>query len=515
MAIRMTGLVSGMDTESLVKELMNAERLKSTKVQNNITKLEWTQEKWKDLNTKIYSFYTGVLSKARLSSSYLTKKATSSNTSKLDVTAQYTAPTGTHKVKVEAMASAQYVTGAKVEITAATKLTDIGFSEGDEINITVGGIKAEPFKITDKSTVADFIKSLKDAGLNANFDSTHKRIFISSKETGLDNAFTIEANTVNANTENANTENGGVNLAGLGLNEIIKNEDGILVESGNAKMSLVHASDAKFTYNGREFTSSSNNISVNGLNFTIKGITAADEELSITINNDTQAVYDMIKGFVTSYNELLKEMNEAYYADHARGYDPLTDEEKEAMTDEQVEKWEKKIKDSLLRRDNSLYSVINALKTSMGQRVNVNGKNYSLTSFGITSPDYTEKGLLHINGDSESTLVGLKDNELMEALTEDPETVMQVFTELAGNLYNTMTDQMKSTSLSSALTFYNDKQMKNTLDDYKDELSRLEERLSKVEERYYKQFAAMERALSQANSQSSSILSLLGMNTGQ
>ncbi|NLK74466.1 MAG: flagellar filament capping protein FliD, partial [Clostridiales bacterium] len=261
--------------------------------------------------------------------------------------------------------------------------------------------------------------------------------------------------------------------------------------------------------------SSSNNISVNGLNFTIKGTTVGDEELSITINNDTQAVYDMIKGFVTSYNELLKEMNEAYYADHARGYDPLTDEEKEAMTDEQVEKWEKKIKDSLLRRDSNLYSVINALKTSMGQRVNVNGKNYSLTSFGITSPDYTEKGLLHINGDSESTLVGLKDNELMEALTEDPETVMQVFTELAGNLYNTMTDQMKSTSLSSALTFYNDKQMKNTLDDYKDELSRLEERLSKVEERYYKQFAAMERALSQANSQSSSILSLLGMNTGQ
>ncbi|NLL73636.1 MAG: flagellar hook protein, partial [Clostridiales bacterium] len=77
MAMRLSGLVSGMDTESIIRELMNAERLKTRKVENKITTTEWKQEKWSALNSKIYSFYTDQLSKLRMAGSFSVKKASS------------------------------------------------------------------------------------------------------------------------------------------------------------------------------------------------------------------------------------------------------------------------------------------------------------------------------------------------------------------------------------------------------------------------------------------------------
>ena len=78
MGIGLSGMISGLDTDTLIKQLMSAERTRVTKVENKITKNEWMTEKWKDLNTKIYSLYTGSLSKMRTQGNYLTKKTTSS-----------------------------------------------------------------------------------------------------------------------------------------------------------------------------------------------------------------------------------------------------------------------------------------------------------------------------------------------------------------------------------------------------------------------------------------------------
>ena len=78
MAIRMSGLSSGLDTEAIVGALMSAQSLKKTKLTQAKTKLEWTQTKWKELNTKLYKLYTEQVSKLQLQTSYMTKKATCS-----------------------------------------------------------------------------------------------------------------------------------------------------------------------------------------------------------------------------------------------------------------------------------------------------------------------------------------------------------------------------------------------------------------------------------------------------
>ena len=505
MAVRMSGLVSNLDTEGIIASLMSVQKYKKTKIENKITKLEWKQDGWKSLNKKIYSFYTDTMSKMRLQSSYATKKVTSSNEKVATVTSSNIAPEGTHSLQVSQLASGQFVTGKQLTtdnnskaISTATKLTDLGMTSGNTLSVTSGGT-TKTLTVDGTSTVSDFVNTLKSAGLNASYDTTQKRFFISSKASGMDNAFSLTASTTSE-------------LSGLGLDEITNNNGTVSVATGSI-VTLVKPADANFLYNGAALTSSSNNVTVNGLSLTLQGTTATDETVSLAVTNDTPAVYDMVKSFVKSYNDLLGEMNTDFYADTASGFEPLTDTQKETMSDTEIEKWDTKIKDSLLRRDSTLGSLLSTMKSKLSTSVAVDGKSYSLSTFGITtSSDYTEKGLLHIAGNKDDSTSSSMEDKLMKALTEDPDTVMKVMTQISGNLYSELTSNMSSTTLRSALNVYNDKEIKNTLSDYKDDLGNMEDYLQNMEDRYYKQFSAMETALSKLNSQSASLSSLMGTN---
>ena len=91
MAIRLSGMVSGMDTESLVSALVSSYKLKKDNLVKAQTKLSWKQEKWKTMNTSIYGFYSGKLSSARFSTSYNLKTSTVSNDKYAKVTASSSA----------------------------------------------------------------------------------------------------------------------------------------------------------------------------------------------------------------------------------------------------------------------------------------------------------------------------------------------------------------------------------------------------------------------------------------
>jgi flagellar hook-associated protein 2 len=505
MAIKLSGLVSNMDTDTIVKELMSAQRLKSTKLENKVTTTEWKQDIWKALNTKLYSFYTGTLSKAKLQGSYNTKAASSSDEGNATVTASASAPAGTHTLKISQLASSQNVTGAAVTgISGSTKLTSLGYTAGtDTISVKVGSTTTT-LKIDDKTTVSSFVSKLKNAGLNASFDTTQKRFFISSKQSGSSNVFSLDSTKADS-------------LAKLGLNKI-DTSSGKPVASGTADMNLIAPKDAKFEYNGVGMTSTANTVSINGLSLTLKSITngsdtsetSDDEIVNLNVTADKDAAYKMVKSFLTEYNDILKQMNTYYNATPAKGYDPLTDEQKDAMSDDEVEKWETKIKDSLLRRDGNLNTLISTMRSSMSGNVEVDGKNYALSSFGIGTALYTENGLLHIDGDSEDSITSGEDDKLKKALEQDPDKVAKVLSGLASDLYDKFFKEMKSSTLRSALTLYDDKQMKKQVDGYKDTLSTMEDKLEDMESRYYKQFSAMETAMSKMNSQSSSLTSLLG-----
>ena len=67
MAIRLSGIASGLDTDSMVKELVSAYSIKKQKYDKQLQKQEWIMSKWSDVNKKVYGFYAGTLSSMRLS----------------------------------------------------------------------------------------------------------------------------------------------------------------------------------------------------------------------------------------------------------------------------------------------------------------------------------------------------------------------------------------------------------------------------------------------------------------
>nr|MCR5521538.1 flagellar filament capping protein FliD [Lachnospiraceae bacterium] len=414
MPIRLGGLASGLDTDAIIKELMSAQSLKKTNIEGNKKKLEWKKEKWEEMNTKLYSLYTEKLSSLKLQGSYLAHNASSSDESKLTATAEATA-NGTYNVQIESLANAQYITGRQIKdknLTLQSKLQDAGVSAGQTISVKKGGdSEAKTLEITDETTVKDFVDFLKDAGLNASFTADDGRFFIGARTTGKDNGFTL--------TSNYDGDNG---LKALGLQNIDAESVKDHVATDENDIAVVAASDAKIKLNGATITSSTNTVKANGLSLSLKGITAGST-VAVTVTNDSEGVYNKIKDFVKSYNELMNEMYDKYNAASARDYQMLTDDDKEAMSDKQIELWEDKIKDSLLRRDDTLNALMTTFRSAMQKTVEVDGKKYSLSSFGVGTGVYTEHGILHIDGDEEDGMYGSKTDKLKSAIDQDPELV--------------------------------------------------------------------------------------------
>lgn len=711
-------MVSGMDTESLVSALVSSYKLKKDNLVKAQTKLSWKQEKWKTMNTSIYGFYSGKLSSARFSTSYNLKTSTVSNDKYAKVSASSSAVSGTQRLKVNHLAATGYLTGGKItatgksKVTGSTKVSDIIGTKDGSISVkTSSGIKS--IDITEDMNVSQFVAKLKETGLNANFDDNNGRFFISAKESGKDNDFSLTANDANGlnalkalgiytvndtdkaeytrlakltegtdayNTElesmytKATAKDTAKNYADkynaakeqldiLAANDTVlidkdatdksqalkdaidalrdktshmlddyseyykvkkdadgkevKDSDGKLVyeydkeaiekagkteefntlsknkennealiksyddnskiisdtegyvtvgsdgkavaDENNPKVLQevsdtnttnktaakalldskiamaktakddvedktatdvkkpvrVVGQDSEIMLNGAIFTNNTNNFSINGLTIQALNVTADDEEITITTDTDVDGIYDMIKGFLKDYNDLVKSVDVAYNAASSKGYEPLTSDEKDAMTDDEVKKWEEKIKDSLLRKDSTLGSVLDTMKNDMALSFDVNGKRYSLASFGIATLGYfnspeNETGVYHIDGDKDDSKTSANTDKLKAMIASDPDTVISFFSQLSTRLYTDLGNKMAASSTSSAYTIYNDKQMNIQYSEYNTKISEAEDKVTTWEDYYYSKFSAMESALAKMNAQSSSLTGLFG-----
>lgn len=540
MPIRITGLNSGLDTEAIISELVSAYRTKEEKYQKAQTKLSWKQDAWKDLNIKVRSLYDNI-SNLRFTSAWTMKKTTVSDSTKATVTAAGSCVNGTQTLKIKQLAKGTYITGGEISNTSvgtaptsATKLSELGYTgSGGDIQVKdSSGNVVKTVSVTGNTTIKDLVSALNGAGdTKASFDATNKRIFMTSNKTGEQNAFSLDGDA-----------------------DILKTV-GLSKEGG---ASIVDAQDSEIELNGAKFTSANNTYTVNGLTIDCLAETG-NSEISITTSVDTQSMYDQVKSFLSQYNSLMKEMYSLYNADSAKGYEPLTDSEKDQMTDTEVEKWEEKIKAALLRRDDTLDGIMstmknamstsyyiyngnavtydsdkqyykcngNAIKNSDGSYVtsasqlklwaSANGaKKYSLSSFGIKTEAYatmtanSSQDAYHIDGDADDSVSKNNSDVLMNMLSSDPDTVSSFMKQLTSGLYSAIDTKMKSVKgLSSSYTIYNDIEMAREYSDYTDTISKWEDKLTDLEDSYYKKFAAMESALASLQSQSSSLSSLL------
>lgn len=755
MAIKITGMYSGLDTESIINELASAQSYKKNKLVKAQTKLSWKQDAWKALNTKIYKFYSNTLSDLRFESSFIKKSTKVSNTNAIRIVSGENAANGVNTVKVDKLAKTAYLTGGDlttadgVMFTSKATLKQLGFSGEGSFSVSGSGITID-VDINEDMTLEDVVGKFKAMGLNASFDQDNQRFFISSANSGAINNFTLTANdskgmealaklgllsTFDPDSEEykgyktwadyatdaaayqkvldaeiarraaaykaandqltadneqirknniTNQENleklegydpsetrdslkrslygyevtqnkldadgnpipkldaDGNEMKDADGNTIYETEtvtkydtdsiggdlkaakekladlqkqleeynkegstateeeiaaveqeiiaattdveakqktfdeaetryaflDGIetnkkLIEENEATIAdnqtyyaedadgnitatqklsddvkaeydekvanavkvmngdykdlatatKVDGCDAEITMNGAKFTSMSNTFTINGLTF--DALETTTNEVTITTTEDTDGIYNMIKNFFSEYNKLINEMDSLYNADAAKGYDPLLSEEKKELSDSEVEEWEKKIKDSLLRKDSTLSTVSDAMKTILMQGVEVNGKQMYLSDFGINTLGYftapeNERNAYHIDGDADDSSTSKETDVLKAMIAADPDTVTAFFTKLSNKLYDSLTEKMSATTMSSAFTVYNDKQMKSDYESYTEKISKQEEKLNDLIDSWYKKFSAMETALAKLESKNSAISGMFG-----
>lgn len=673
MPIRITGMNSGLDTESIISELVKAQKTKVDSVKKKQTTLQWKQEAWKELNSKIYKLFQNTIGNMRLATDYSKKITDVSNSSIAKVISSDSAMDATQTLKVVQLAKTGYMTGDEVDVegsvTKDSKLSDIGIKAGSTVTITTGG-KSTDIEITEDMTIDAFTNKLREAGVEANFDEKNKRFHIAAKKSGDANDFVITA----ANTDGTDalkklgilsydektikeyekyknmsedekkaaiakdvssrlneyisqreellkeqkkqqdslaekktafsteygedietvdkddlkqkiddlktkiedagesaTEADKEELAKLQgkmsaveqyesqqkeLDEVTKNiadvesyldlSDSANITAGSklqteveaaweskiktatdivnagidnlklqqSKVGKVDGQDAHITLNGVDYYGENNTFEVNGL--TITALQESSEEITMTTRRDTDGVYNMIKGFLKEYNALMNEMDKLYNAEATKDYEPLTDEEKKELSDSDVEKWETKIKDSILRRDSNLSTISTAMKSVMLQGATVNGKQMYLSNFGIETLGYfsaaeNERNAYHINGDEDDAAVSSKDNELKAAIAADPDTVIAFFSQLSQNLYTELDKQSRSVDgVRSFGSFYDDKRMQDDYNDYKEKIKKQEAKLTAMEDKWYKKFSAMETAMAKMQSNQSAVSSLLG-----
>ena len=195
MAMRLSGLVSGMDTDAMIEELVSAYSTKKDKVYKQRKTLEYKQEAWKELNSKIYGFYTGTLSNMQLTSQYALKRTTSSNENKATVSASTSAVNGTQELKIKQLAKTAYLTGAKIEtstggaVKESTKLSELGIKDS-KIKVTVGG-EEKTLELKASMSIKELKASINDLGLTASYDEHNGRFFISAKTGGAEADFAL------------------------------------------------------------------------------------------------------------------------------------------------------------------------------------------------------------------------------------------------------------------------------------------------------------------------------------
>ncbi|SMD09789.1 flagellar filament capping protein FliD [Sporomusa malonica] len=401
--------------------------------------------------------------------------------------------------------------------------TALAFTADGEVELTINGTTLSFDKDDTLDEMMDEINDA-DLGVTMTYDSLTGELVMTADKTGAGNSLVV-------------ADSGTSNFAALLL--------------GEATAGL----DAKLTIDGQALTRSTNSVTIDGVTYTANAVTATiaddgtitdDEPATVTVTQDTDGVYDLIESFVDAYNTLIDSINSLVDENADSDYPPLTDAQKEEMTDDEIEDWEAKAKVGLLESDSILENILGDLRTALID--SISGLTTSLSDIGISTGNYDEQGTLSIDEDA-----------LTAAIASDPEAIMNLFTQTAtstatttsvagkslGN--NSVMRSLNATDLSTrykeegiAYRFYDilqanistirdsagnkgtllekagtendatetDNTLTTLIEKYEQEIEDEEDRLDEFEERLYAKYTTLETYISTMNSQLSAITSL-------
>ncbi|MED2970966.1 flagellar filament capping protein FliD [Fictibacillus sp. B-59209] len=367
--------------------------------------------------------------------------------------------------------------GAEVSATYKENYFTFGLQSYD----TNGKAVNQTFAINGSTSLNSVINQINSSsvGISAFYDTQTDRMTLTRSQTG-----------------NFNPTGNEIHTSGDFLTWAAR-FDGTVTESGG--------DNAVLTINGLKTERNSNAFAMNGVTFNLKQ-TFNTGSVSLAVGNNSDDVIKNIKAFVDKYNETISKVKDKISEERYRKYDPLSDEQRSAMTDKQAELWDEKAKSGLIKSDPVLSSALNEMRQNMFATVtdsSINPNYNQLAKIGITtSSNYLEGGKLVLD-----------EAKLKKAIEDDPASVEKLFTNtssissengLMQKLYDTLNKTMNSVKDKAGNSLLVNSQfvIGKELNDLDTRIDAFNERLTQVEDRYYSQFTAMEQAIQRSNQQS-------------
>ncbi len=501
MVLRIGGLASGMDIDTLVEQLMTAERVPLDKINQKKTYTEWQRDDYREMNSLLLDLDNTIFNGVAKQASYIKKTVSISNSDALSVKNVNSTIDFSGSIKINELASAatmQSFTNSKIK-DSSKKLSDIGFSGSQTITISAitkdGVIQEKPYElpISEDDTLDSIITKInKDSGVTAFFDNKTQRISFTAKNTGG-----IEGAPEIILSDDGDSPNKFFNNI-LGINS---NNDLAAKPREDGTVFGTAGTNADITYNGLNITRSSNTFTVNGVEFTAKKVTT--EAVIFSSTPDVDGILDTITQFVNKYNELVEKIRTKTTETKYRDYQPLTDAQKKDMSEDEIEKWDKLAKSGTLKNDSILNNVLTKMRSNFSSPVSGTSTYSQLSQIGIsTTANYLDGGKLTIDED-----------KLRAAISADPNAVYELFQKDGATSSDQGIARRLRASLKTAMTDITDKAGKTTsvnntftlgklLNNYSNQITRFEDKLKSLENRYWARFTAMETAINKANSQS-------------
>ena len=324
---------------------------------------------------------------------------------------------------------------------------------------------------------------------------------ISTEDTGADKSFTLTANDdagITAKFFNRLGFYQGNDDSKTALT--FENDTAVTIKGTGSEESgfpfSAKGTDGSITIDGVTYDGiTDNKITSAGVTYTLLNTT--DEAVTVNVTQDTDSIIDKVKSFVEDYNNLLSGLYEKYNEKQYSDYKPLTDSQRDQMTDEQIEKWEEKAKSGMLYHDQTLnkiiYKIRDAISTPIGD---ISGTYDSVFALGIKTTGLEGK-------------LTLDEDKLKAALEADPDSVYNVFAKLDKNddydnngvaqrlsdVLNDGTKLIKNRAGTDDST-NDDSDLGELMRNLQTRMSDFKKLLDSFEDKLYKKYDAMEVALS-------------------
>ncbi|WP_342512972.1 flagellar filament capping protein FliD [Sporosarcina sp. FSL K6-1522] len=483
--MRIGGIASGMDIDSIIKDLMKANRIPLDKTIQKKQYLEWQLNDYRSINRNLQATSSKIGDTLQFESTFMAKNVTNSNPNAVDIKSTNSIADFTGTISIERLAKKATVQGGELQQSDGTKLTEaqvknstlkeLGLEQGDmTIKIDAPGKAGEVLTFEETDTIESVLTRInKETGVNAFFDSHTGKIAMTAKNSG-DGAITV--------------------TGGMG--------DKLKLDASNAVKTA--GLNAQFTFNGLATERSSNSFTINGFEVNLKQVTTSD--VTFSSSPDTDKIADTVIQFVNDYNKMIEELNAKIREPKYRDYQPLSEEQKKDMKENEIKMWEEKAMSGTLRNDPTISSMLTKMRDALNSEVNGTDGKIRLSDIGITtSNNYKDNGKLIID-----------EKKLREMIATEPNKVSELFTKtdegLATKFRNAIDEGQKSISKrAGSVGAGNDTfTLGSTMKSMNEQIVRFEERMKTVEDRLWKQFTAMEMAINRANAQSAQLQSTLG-----